>query len=100
MLRITSIPNGQSVVLKLEGELIGPWVAELEQTCAAVEVTARPLELDLAGLSFADRSGARLLAALVARKVALARSSSFLREQIRQHGGELASAAGLKRPDV
>lgn len=100
MLRITVIPGGRTVVLKLEGALVGPWVAELEQTCAAVGDRGRPRTLDLAGLVFADRAGARLLATLAAQGVELTRGSLFLREQMRPPGGGPTRAAGFTPPDA
>ncbi|HAV63586.1 MAG TPA: hypothetical protein DCY13_14620 [Verrucomicrobiales bacterium] len=85
MLRITFSENAHVRLLRLEGQLAGPWVAELENACTAPVANGHQLVLDLAGLSFADHEGARLLARLVADRASLSGCSAFLREQIRQH---------------
>ena len=62
-LRITVEENPETVTLKLEGRLTGPWVSELaylwEQT--SPKRGARKLALDLRGTTFADAGGIRIL---------------------------------------
>jgi hypothetical protein len=86
MLRITTYDDGEVVHLKLEGRLAGPWVAELESACRSALDSHRPLELDVAELTYADHAGARLLGLLSSRSVSMVRPSAFLREQIKRQG--------------
>jgi hypothetical protein len=77
MLRITATTGGE--LLKLEGKLLGPWVGELARACDR----PRPPRLDLAGLTFADAAGARLLRELLVRGATVAGSSTFIAELLR-----------------
>jgi ABC-type transporter Mla MlaB component len=61
MLRVTPIQNGSKTTLKLEGNLSGPWVAELENCWAKIVEEKAPVEIDLGGLSFVDPNGTALL---------------------------------------
>jgi ABC-type transporter Mla MlaB component len=49
--------------MKLEGKLVGPWVAECRRAWLALEssLTAKKLALDLCGVTFVDDSGVALL---------------------------------------
>ena len=82
MLRITAKPDGQTTVLKLEGQLIGPWVGELEQACAELQNSGRPARLDLSDLDYADQAGSNLLANLAAGFAEISNCSPFLRALI------------------
>jgi ABC-type transporter Mla MlaB component len=66
MLRITVQTEPDRIRLKLEGELAGPWVSEVEEswraTCAALG--DRPLCLDLTDVLRVDRAGRYLLGLL------------------------------------
>lgn len=84
MLRITDHEEGGTIRLKLEGQLNGPWVTELENHCRPALASGAPLELDLSEVSYADHVGARLLAGLAAKGAILREPSAFLREQIRR----------------
>jgi ABC-type transporter Mla MlaB component len=84
MLRISQNENGDGCVgLRLEGELAGPWVAEVGRVCSGIVQSQQPLSFDLKEVSFVDREGIRLLASLLAQTVELKRCSPFLREQLR-----------------
>jgi hypothetical protein len=61
VLRITVIPN-ETVGLKLEGRLVGPWVDELKNTVRRMNDWRKPLEIDVADLTFADEDGENVLA--------------------------------------
>ncbi len=63
MLRITIEENPDAVVLKLEGRLTGPWVAELGRLWEenAPAITLKKFSLDLRGTTFADAAGIRIL---------------------------------------
>jgi hypothetical protein len=60
VLRITAT-TGDKVVLKLEGRLVGPWVDELRNTVWRTDWWRRPLEIEVADLTFADEEGENAL---------------------------------------
>jgi len=50
--------------MKLEGRIVGPWVAECERAWLALESSLsaqKRLALDLCGVTFVDESGVELL---------------------------------------
>jgi len=63
MLRITIDEKQDAVVLRLEGELIGPWVEEVEQCWRKVFASQgrRSVHVDLSAVSFVDTAGGALL---------------------------------------
>jgi ABC-type transporter Mla MlaB component len=84
MLRITATEaRDQPVTLRLEGQLIGPWVAELRRACQDVLRQGQTLTLDLADVSFLDADAIALVQALATRRVALRNCSPFVAEQLR-----------------
>jgi anti-anti-sigma regulatory factor len=84
MLKIDETPVREgTVVLKLEGRVIGPWVEELERSCAEVMTRGMALTLDLSAVSFVDRRGIALLARLGTRGVVLLHCPRFVAEQLR-----------------
>jgi hypothetical protein len=72
--------NGRPV-LRLEGQVIGPWVDELRRACETLAGGA--VTLDLADVSFVGRRGVELLRALGAGGVAVTRCSPFVAEQLK-----------------
>ena len=66
MLRITIEEETDAVVLKLEGRLAGPWVAELGHLWEekASRVAQKKLSLDLRATTYADADGIRILKAI------------------------------------
>jgi anti-anti-sigma regulatory factor len=84
MLRISPIPTADGgVVLRLEGRLVGPWVAELRKACEGPLRAGRGLTLDAAAVSFIDGDGLALVKALQTRRVRLMHCSPFVAEQLR-----------------
>lgn len=62
MLKITSEKNSNSVQLRLEGSLTGPWVSELEQEWRSIESSGTVrLVVDLTGVTFVGQDGKLLL---------------------------------------
>lgn len=62
MLRITSEKNRDSVRLRLEGSLTGPWVGELQHEWRTVQPSeAIPLIVDLTNVTFVGEDGKLLL---------------------------------------
>ncbi len=59
----------ETLTLKLEGRIVGPWAAELDrywhQNTSAL--TAKPVSLDLRDTTFADAEGIRILRAIYAQ---------------------------------
>ena len=87
MLRITAERGtGDLASLRLEGRIVGPWVAELTRRCEAARSAGRELELEMSGVSFLDGSAVRLVRSLVEQGVEVRSCSAFVSEQLR--GGE------------
>ena len=83
MLKIVTIEQEASqAVLRLEGQVIGPWIDELRRACDDL-LASRGIALDLAQVSFVERRGVELLRALSARGVPLLRCSPFVAEQLK-----------------
>ncbi len=63
MLKISVNTDSKVKVLKLEGNLSGPWVAELKRTwCEVTDWTpADSVVVDLSDVSFVDSEGEKLL---------------------------------------
>jgi anti-anti-sigma regulatory factor len=80
--RTTRLPD--EVVLVLEGQIVGEWVGLLEAECQALLRTDQRVLLDLSGVSYLDRSAARLLRALAARSVALINCPPLVADLVRE----------------
>jgi hypothetical protein len=88
MLKITSLePAPDRVLLKLEGRLVGPWVAILRQVAETELARDLGVAFDVSELSFVDREGEGLLRELIGRRVRLERPSGFVRELLNSNGG-------------
>jgi anti-anti-sigma regulatory factor len=74
-------------LLRLEGQVTGPWVEELRRVCTEVlgnnEHGKGHLVIDLAGVSFLDADGIALFRELAARRVLFTTCSTFIAEQLR-----------------
>ena len=75
--------TNHAVTLKLEGRLVGPWVAELKRACEPHLPERRAISLDLADVTFADEAGLSLLLRLRTQGVTLMNCSPFLEEELR-----------------
>jgi ABC-type transporter Mla MlaB component len=88
MLRISdaSATNGRAT-LRLEGEISGPWVAELRKECiralSAELHDSAQLVLDLAGVSSIDAAGLALLRELSPRRVVVTNCSPYVTELLK-----------------
>jgi hypothetical protein len=87
MLRITHEPRVEGAdILRLEGQVIGLWVAELRQACDADLGTngrrAR-LVIDLSGVSFLNPEAIALFRELAGRQVRVRHCSPFIAEQLK-----------------
>jgi ABC-type transporter Mla MlaB component len=85
MLRITHAQGHDSIsTLRLEGKLLGPWVAELARSCNKLACSPDCLRLDLSAVTFVDRPGLALLRDLLGRGATLAACSGLVAELL--HG--------------
>ncbi len=83
MLRVSIIQESDhAVTFRVEGEVNGPWVAELRRACEDVLSKDIRLILDLAGVSFINLEGSDLFRSLRKRQVDFMNPSSFITEQL------------------
>jgi anti-anti-sigma regulatory factor len=76
MLRITKEPIDEStILLKLEGKLLEPWIEEIERS---INGSANTVKLDLSALTFADAAGIHVLADLVRHGAKLTACSGYV----------------------
>jgi anti-anti-sigma regulatory factor len=80
VLRITQQINSHTTTLKLEGKLLEAWAQELRDAVETARANARPVQLDLHDLEYADRAGAELLRNVLDQGVTLASCSGFISE--------------------
>jgi len=83
MLRITSSRQDEITRIKLEGKLVGPWVAECRALCAGETARGQELALDVSEVRFADQEGVELLRQM-ADAGQVERSSGFAAELMRK----------------
>ena len=87
MLRITEIEagrDGSRRIIKVEGKLLEPWVAELNQTCLAHATGESIVQLDLSELIFMDQAGIRALRDLGERGIRIAACSNLVAELLHE----------------
>jgi hypothetical protein len=85
VLRITAGKSDEdTLILQLEGQLIGPWVTELDRLCEESAAHGCQFSIDLTAVSFADRHGISLLKYLRGRGTPVLNGSPFLREQLNE----------------
>ena len=83
MMRISVVQSSsQAVTLRVEGEVKGRWVAELDRACEETLSRDIRLNLDLAGVSFIDIDGINLFRALMDRQVVFTNPCPFIAEQL------------------
>ena len=90
MLRITVTPESDRIRLKLEGDLAGTWVTELEESWRAAHSIGdgRRLYLDLTAVEHVDRAGQYLLALLRCSGAHLIASGTLMTELVRTIAGD------------
>lgn len=91
MMRIShgsTADNKEAVLFRLEGQVSGPWIAELRRVCDETLGDnghgSHRLVLDLADVSFIDADGVALFRELTARRVILTNASPFVTEQLKE----------------
>ena len=86
MLKIVRKENStETPILDLEGQVIGPWVQELDRVCEPILARGAGLSLDLSSVSFVSREGVELLWRLRDRHTRLLNCSPFVAEQLKAH---------------
>jgi len=93
-------PVNHTVVLRLEGRVVGPWVTELQKSCEEVLADGRSLKLHLADVEFMDPQGVALLLRLRSRGVPLLECPPFAAEQLKVTGGCPPPAGHCPPPGV
>jgi hypothetical protein len=79
MLKITRLfPKGRGLTIRLEGELLGPWVGSVRDACAVRGRRRRRLRLDLVAVTYVDAAGVQLLHDLAAEGAEITACSSFV----------------------
>jgi len=92
VLRITQEERTQGLTrLRLDGRVVGEWVAVLADACDAAHEAGGRLALDMAGVCFLDSEAVRLVKRLMRAGVEVSGSSAFVREQLA--GGNHGSSA-------
>lgn len=87
MLKISQVePVNHAVILRLEGRVVGGWVATLRNSCEEVLNEGRSLKLDLSDVEFMDTQGVALLSSLRSRGVSLLECPPFAAEQLKAAG--------------
>jgi len=84
MLKISQDTVGDATVFRLEGQIAGPWVAELRRVFRERQSAgASPITLDLAAITFIDSGGLGLLED-ICHDVVFVNCSLFAAEQLRE----------------
>jgi anti-anti-sigma regulatory factor len=89
-LKITVQEQDQTIEIKLEGRVVGPWVAELRRvwTETALQLGTKTLSIDIQQVTYADAGGKEALRDIYAQTHAtlIARSpwAQYLAEEIVQ----------------
>jgi hypothetical protein len=83
MLRISPLDTSdRDVTLRLEGRVVGPWVAELRRACEDADRRGARVTLDLRDVLFLDREAIALLQTLIDRDVTVQHCSPFVAQQL------------------
>lgn len=75
-----------AITLRLEGRVIGPWVAELQKSCEELLGEGRLVKLHLAEVEYLDSDGALLISSLQSRGVSVVECSPFIAKQLTATG--------------
>ena len=91
VLRITPQDGMNSMSLKLEGKVEGPWVEVLKTAWVEAKKSAgsQPIVVDLGAVNFADSRGRALLLEMREQGAALMRASGFMRQTLGQDASTL-----------
>jgi len=70
------------ITVRLEGQMVGPWVEELRRACEPYLGNGHALTLDFAGVSFIGREGITLCRRLQQGHASFTNCSPFIKEQL------------------
>jgi anti-anti-sigma regulatory factor len=81
VLKITSLSQKRRMrTVKLEGQILEPWVSAVREACSKRSRRLGPLCLDLAHVTYVDAAGVQLLRDLMREGIEIAACSSFVAE--------------------
>lgn len=72
----------ERITVRLEGQMVGPWVEELRRTCEPYLGNGHALTLDFGGVSFVGREGVALCRRLRQGHASFTNCSPFIKEQL------------------
>ena len=85
MLKISIISDSdQAIHFQLEGNLVGPWVEELQKLSDEALSHQKAVSLDLEKVWFVDSHGIGLLRDLARRQVSQVNCSQFVSQQLKE----------------
>ena len=73
-------------VIKVEGQIMGEWVALVERECDGGTRDRRPVSLDLGDVTFVDGRGLVMLRSLLSRSVRFVNVTPLLQDQLNEKG--------------
>jgi hypothetical protein len=83
LLRITRVDRRDHIVLRWEGRIGDPWLAEAERTGLDAQRSGLPVTIDLAGVSHLDNAGIELVRALHGKGFHLTNCSRYVAELLK-----------------
>jgi hypothetical protein len=87
VLKITQLVREVEVLtLKMEGEIVGPWIGVVCEACTRSGLRTGRLCLDLAAVTYVDAVGVRLLRDLMRQSVEITAASPFVAELLQREG--------------
>jgi anti-anti-sigma regulatory factor len=87
VLKITRLSHKErGLTIKLEGEILGPWVGVVRDACTKRGRRSARLSLDLAAVTYADAAGVQLLRDLAGEGNEIAACSIFIAELLHPEG--------------
>ena len=99
MLKVTTTHQNQTITLKLEGKLAGPWVQEVTRVWVDTAQSPRAgYVVDLRSVTFIDNRGQALLAAMSRQGAQLIAADCLTRnivDEIRREGYSAAESATI-----
>ena len=90
MLKVTTLDIKQTVTLKLEGRLAGPWVQEVTRVWADAACQERRYVVDLTAVTFIDNPGRALLETMSKRGAQFIAADCLTRNIVAEIQKELA----------
>ena len=81
MLRITNVNESESrATLRVEGQIVSNWVAELERETKRLLQSGRRVVLDFAGVKFIGSGGAEMVKRITTDNVELINCSALIKD--------------------